>query len=79
MSHDAFYEKVAELHREYFVCNAHADLAPEFFLRVHAGETRIINNLALKGRGCCSNKVLQSGFIPFNSALKGGVLNPPRE
>ena len=44
MAHDSFYAKAAELHRECFVCNAHADLAPEIFLRALAGETRIIKN-----------------------------------
>jgi hypothetical protein len=35
-----------------------------------------INNPALKGGVCCSNKVLHSGFNTFLTALKGGVLNP---
>ena len=35
-----------------------------------------INNPAMNDGVCCSNKELQSGFNPFLTALKGGVLNP---
>jgi membrane-bound acyltransferase YfiQ involved in biofilm formation len=35
-----------------------------------------INNLALKGEVCCSNKVMHSRFNTLLTALKGGVLNP---